>query len=129
VICVGETNAQRRRGETARTVKKQVAAALADWDLTGTLLPTFAYEPVWAIGSGRACTSHEAREVHESIRQSLVKYFGDRAKDVRIIYGGSLDARNVAEHLSTTDIDGALIGAASLDPRAFGLLCRSAAVV
>ncbi len=126
VICVGETAAQRKKGEALKVVRKQVSAALADWNVESEILPSFAYEPLWAIGSGKPCAVHDVQQMHETIRQILVKCLGDRAKEVRIIYGGSVDMRNVAEYLSSTNIDGALVGSASLDPRAFGLLCRSA---
>jgi triosephosphate isomerase len=86
----------------------------------------FAYEPVWAIGSGKPCSPQDAKEMHETIRAVLVKKFGKDAERVRILYGGSVDQRNVNEYLTTTGIDGALVGGASLDPRAFGLLCRAA---
>ncbi len=126
VICVGETEAQKKKGETLKVVRKQVTDALKDWDMEDKdMLPAFAYEPIWAIGTNKACTSQDARIVHEGLRVTLTKLFGERAKDIHILYGGSVDGRNVAEYLSTTEIDGVLVGSASLDPRAFGLLCRS----
>lgn len=125
VICVGETDAQRKKGETLKIVRAQVAAALSGVKGEGSGIPVIAYEPVWAIGTGKACSSQDAKEVHAAIREILVKKFG-KAMEVPIIYGGSVDQRNIAEFMSTTGIDGALVGGASLDPRGFGLLCRGA---
>lgn len=125
VICVGETDAQRKKGETLKVVRAQVTAALAGVKGDGSSSPVIAYEPVWAIGSGKACTAQDAKEVHEAIREILAKKFG-KNHEVPVIYGGSVDQRNIAEYMTTTGIDGALVGGASLDPRAFGLLCRLA---
>lgn len=128
IICVGETAAQRKKGDALKVVKKQVADGLALMDKEAKTLPIFAYEPLWAIGSGKACPVHDAQQMHETIRQTLVKCLGPQGAEVRILYGGSVDARNVAEYVTTTNIDGVLVGSASLDPRAFGLLCRSALI-
>lgn len=126
IICVGETAAQRKKGEAVKVVKAQVTAALAELKTEGKTLFVFAYEPVWAIGSGKNCAAIEAKEMHEAIRAVLTKKFGAHAEKVRIIYGGSVDLRNAVEYMTTTGIDGALVGGASLDPRNFGLLCRAA---
>ena len=128
VICVGETATQRKKGETLKVVRAQVMAGLADVRLDGESAPAIAYEPIWAIGSGKPCSPEDAREVHEGIREALFKKFGRPGQEIRILYGGSVDVRNVAEYMHTTSIDGALVGGASLDPRAFGILCRSAAI-
>ena len=128
IICVGETSVQHKKGETTKVVRKQVVDALALWDKAGKGLPVFAYEPLWAIGSSKPCPAQEAQQVHETIRQTLVKCLGAQGAEARILYGGSVDARNVVEYMTTTNIDGVLVGSASLDPRAFGLLCRSALV-
>lgn len=126
IICVGETAAQRKKGEAVKVVKAQVTAALAELKTEGKTLFVFAYEPVWAIGSGKNCAAIEAKEMHDVIRTVLTKKFGTHAEKVRIIYGGSVDLRNAVEYMTTTGIDGALVGGASLDPRNFGLLCRAA---
>ena len=126
VICVGETEMQKKKGETLKIVRKQVMDALKEWDMKdASLLPAFAYEPIWAIGTNKACTAQDARGIHDAMRTTLTKVFGTSAKEIHILYGGSVDMRNVAEYLSTTEIDGVLVGSDSLDPRAFGLLCRS----
>lgn len=126
VICVGETEQQRRRGEAAKVVRAQVQAAIAGIKGDGRAPAVFAYEPVWAIGSGKPCSAQDAKAMHETIRSVLKKKFGAQADHLRILYGGSVDVRNIAEYATTTGIDGALVGGASLDPRNFGLLCRSA---
>jgi triosephosphate isomerase len=125
VICVGETEAQRRRGEALKVVRAQLTEALSAVKADGTPI-VVAYEPVWAIGTGKSCSSEDAKEVHEAIRALLVKKLGKTGETVPILYGGSVDVRNVVEFLSTTHIDGVLVGSASLDPRNFGLLCRTA---
>lgn len=126
VICVGETEAERRRGNAKKVVRQQVQKAIEGIKGDGKAPAIIAYEPVWAIGSGKPCSAYDAREMHETIRLVLKKKFGSTADAVRIIYGGSVDVRNILEFLTTTDVDGALVGGASLDPRAFGLLCRAA---
>jgi triosephosphate isomerase len=126
VICVGETQVQRRRGEAQKIVRAQVLAALDGVAGEGRAVPIIAYEPVWAIGAGKGCAPADAREMHEAIRAVLQKKYGKAAEFIRIIYGGSVDVRSVGEYLSTTAIDGCLVGGASLDPRNFGLLCRAA---
>ncbi|HEU0051473.1 MAG TPA: triose-phosphate isomerase, partial [Patescibacteria group bacterium] len=85
-----------------------------------------AYEPVWAIGTGKVCGSQEAKQMHEALREVLTKKFGSNAEEIPILYGGSVDEHNIGEYVSTTHIDGVLVGTASLDPRAFGVLCRAA---
>jgi triosephosphate isomerase len=126
VICIGETDAQHKKGETLKIVRAQLAAVIsAGLKADGVGSPIIAYEPVWAIGTGKACTAQDAKVVHEAIRDVLVKKFGKAGNEIPVLYGGSVDARNVAEYLSTTHIDGVLVGSASLDPRAFGMLCRA----
>lgn len=126
VICVGENETQRKRGEASKVVRSQVTAAISGIKGDGRAPAVVAYEPVWAIGSGRPCSPLDAKQMHEAIRSVLEKKFGKIAAEIRIIYGGSVDPRNVAEYTTTTGIDGCLVGGASLDPRSFGLLCRAA---
>lgn len=130
IVCVGETEAQKKKGkaEALKAVRAQIQSVIAagEWDVAAPAI-VIAYEPVWAIGSGKACPPLEAKEMHEVIRESLKKKLGEEvANRVQIVYGGSVDPRNVADYLSTTGIDGALVGSASLDPRVFGMLCRAA---
>jgi len=126
VVCVGETVTQRKKGEAAKAVRQQVQAAIAGLKGDGRAPAVLAYEPVWAIGSGKPCSPQDVKEMHEAIRGVLQKKFGSVAADIRIIYGGSVDPRNISEYMTTTGVDGALVGGAALDPRSFGLLCRAA---
>ena len=130
IMCVGETDAQRKKGkaEATKCVRAQVQAALSSvaWS-EKTLVPILAYEPIWAIGSGKLCPPIDAKDMHQVIREVLIKKMGNElAERVPIVYGGSVDTRHVADYLSTTGIDGVLVGSASLDPRMFGMLCRAA---
>ncbi|MFZ6014738.1 MAG: triose-phosphate isomerase [Patescibacteria group bacterium] len=127
VICVGETLAQFKRNETKKVLKQQTAAAIAKLDPDAKTEFVLAYEPIWAIGTGKACPSQTAREAHEVIKSVIAKKMGEKtAEKIRVIYGGSVDVNNISEYLTTTGISGALVGGASLDPRVFGLLCRTA---
>lgn len=127
VICVGETDADKKRGATMKVIRVQVSSAISNLKPDGHAQPLFAYEPVWAIGSGKPCRPDDARDVHTAMREIFAKKWGPKwTHEIRILYGGSVDARNIAEYVSTTGIDGALVGGASLDPRGFGLLCRAA---
>jgi len=126
VICVGETEAQRKHGEASKVVRNQVATAIAGLKSDHHAAPIFAYEPVWAIGTGKPCSVQDAKAMHEVVRETLVKRWGKPGEEIRILYGGSVDVRTIADYLSTTHVDGALVGHVSLDPRAFGVLCRAA---
>lgn len=127
IVCVGENEAQFKKGEVSKVLKAQVAAALATVKAEGKAPVIFAYEPVWSIGTGKACPPQTAKEAHEIIRSAIQKKFNSSvAEDTRIIYGGSVDANNINEYVTTTGVNGALVGGASLDPRAFALLCRTA---
>lgn len=128
VICVGETEAQRKKGESLKIVRAQVQAAITRLKADAKTPFAIAYEPLWAIGSGKPCSVLEAKDMHQAIRGVIKKKFPELADTTRIIYGGSVDTRNIAEYLTTTGIDGVLVGGASLDPRNFGLLCRAAVI-
>lgn len=119
VLCVGETLAQREAGETLAVVTRQLEAALGG-RITSPV--TIAYEPVWAIGTGRNATPKDAAEVHAAIR-AWVKERG--AKEPRILYGGSVNVKNAAELLAQPEIDGLLVGGASLDPHGWAELVRT----
>ncbi|MEN9558352.1 MAG: triosephosphate isomerase [Candidatus Parcubacteria bacterium] len=133
VMCVGETEAERRKKNTLKVIRAQAAAFLAavkpDAAVRGghAAMPVFAYEPVWAIGTGKHCPAQEAKVAHDAIRAAVSKAWGAKwADQVRILYGGSVDAHDVGAYLTTTGIDGVLVGHESLDPRSFGILCRAA---
>jgi len=127
VICVGETEAQQKRGEALKVLRQQTTAAISQLASASKTPFVFAYEPVWAIGTGKACPAQKAKEAHEVVRAVIAKKMGDTtAQQVRILYGGSVDVHNIVEYMTTTGVNGALVGGASLDPRTFGLLCRTA---
>ncbi len=129
ILCVGETEEERDNGETDRKLRQQVRDDLAQvpGDRLGEVV--IAYEPVWAIGTGKVATAEQAQEAIAFIR-ALV---GDRdkaaAEQVRILYGGSVKPENAAELLALTDVDGALVGGASLDAQAFAEIVAAAATV
>jgi triosephosphate isomerase len=122
VICVGETLEENESGKAAGVVSRQVREALLGIDLLSVPDPVvIAYEPVWAIGTGRAATADGANQlIRNVIRPALAGMFGDElARGVRVLYGGSVDARNAREFFRQPEVDGALVGGASLNPRAF----------
>ena len=124
IVCVGETEEERDRGVTFVVVDRQINGALAD--VASSQLPeiVIAYEPVWAIGTGRTATPAQAQEVHQAIRSRLGALFGvEEAQEVRILYGGSVKPNNVDELMAEADIDGALVGGASLDAASFTRIC------
>ena len=120
IVCVGETLEERDRGEELAVVSRQISLGLADIpeEELGVLL--IAYEPVWAIGTGRTATAMEAQRMHAFIRGQTAKLAGDSCSmKIRILYGGSVKPSNAAEILSMPDVDGALVGGASLDAETF----------
>ncbi len=120
IMCVGETEEERDSDKTFSVLDKQVKKGLEGF-LSGDLGSLIiAYEPVWAIGTGKTATSDQAQEVHKFIRSLLEKnYEASLARAIRILYGGSVKPDNVTELMSMPDIDGALVGGASLDPESF----------
>jgi triosephosphate isomerase (TIM) len=130
ILCVGETLAERDAGSTLKVVQTQTEACLEG--VSKELAPSvvIAYEPVWAIGTGKVATTEQAQEVHAFIRGLLTKLFTESvAQKVRILYGGSMKPANAPELLAQTDIDGGLIGGASLEARSFVDLVKAAAAV
>lgn len=123
VVCVGETREQREAGEARSVVSEQLTGALADLpDIGGIVI---AYEPVWAIGTGLTATPEEAQAMHAHIRDVLRQKDESNADATRILYGGSVKAGNASELFSQTDIDGALVGGASLDADAFAAIVNA----
>ena len=124
VLCVGESDAERDRGVTFVVLDRQVKEALKDVADTQLDRLVIAYEPIWAIGTGRTATPAQAEEVHQSIRAQLARLFGDEAaQKVRILYGGSVKPDNVDDLMAEVDIDGALVGGASLKAESFNRIC------
>jgi triosephosphate isomerase len=127
ILCVGETLAEREAGSTLKVVQTQLEACLEGVGKDQATNIVIAYEPVWAIGTGKNATADQAQEVHAFIRGLLTKLFGDQpAGRIRILYGGSMKPANAAELLAQKDIDGGLIGGASLEVRSFVELINAA---
>lgn len=130
ILCVGETLAERDAGSTLKVVQTQVEAGLEGVSKEQASSVVIAYEPVWAIGTGKVATTDQAQEVHGFIRGLLTKLFTEPvAQKMRILYGGSMKPANAPELLAQKDIDGGLIGGASLEARSFIELINAAAAV
>ena len=127
IVCVGETLAERKGGKTFDVVDRHVRGAFANVPPEQIGRCVIAYEPVWAIGTGETATPQQAQEVHAHIRQ-LVQSISARhvAEAVRIQYGGSVKPANAAELMSQPDVDGALVGGASLEASSFAAICKAA---
>ncbi len=126
IVCVGEQLEERESGNTENVVGTQVRGSLAGLTTEEMLGTVIAYEPVWAIGTGKTATAEQAQEVHAFIRNLLADLFdADTAKAVRIQYGGSVKPDNARELMSQPDVDGALVGGASLDVRVFSELIKN----
>jgi triosephosphate isomerase len=119
IVCVGETLSQRESNETEAVIESQVHTSLTGFSQEQIEELVIAYEPVWAIGTGKVATPKQANDVHHKIRKLLVKLFGPKGDGIRILYGGSVKPDNAVDLMSQPDIDGALVGGASLDARAF----------
>lgn len=125
ILCVGETQSEREEGATADKVLGQIRSGLARLNPEQVSSMVIAYEPIWAIGTGLTATSSDAQEVCSSIRREVAVLFGAEAgQKVRIQYGGSVKAGNIVELMAQPDIDGALIGGASLDPDEFARIVQ-----
>jgi len=128
IVCVGETLEQRERGSVEKILSLQLHGSLAGVSSKDLHETVIAYEPVWAIGTGRNATPEQAQEAHAFIRETLAKLSDPTAADrVRIQYGGSVKSENAGALMSQPDIDGALVGGASLDPRSFAKIVQVAA--
>ena len=128
IVCVGETLEQREKGETLKVIEQQVQDCLNNIKQADASKLIIAYEPVWAIGTGKTATPDMAQEVHGAIRLILNSLFGEaEANKIRILYGGSMKPDNANALLAEPDIDGGLIGGASLDAISFAKIVRTAA--
>ncbi|GGB99949.1 triosephosphate isomerase [Marinobacterium zhoushanense] len=128
VLCLGESLEQRDAGETLAVVSGQFRSAVAGLELSEIVQLVLAYEPVWAIGTGRTATPEQAQEVHAHLRVLLAEQGQNVADVVRVLYGGSVNADNAAALFAQQDIDGGLIGGASLKAKDFLAICHAAAV-
>jgi len=127
IVCVGESLDERQSGTTEKVVGSQLTGSLAGLTNADMEQVIVAYEPVWAIGTGLTATPEQAQEVHAFIRQLLRSTFGSVADKVRILYGGSVKASNAGELLQQADIDGALVGGASLNAADFAGIAKAVA--
>ena len=130
ILCIGETLEQRKNGKTKEVVENQLKACLEGFSKDEMLKINVAYEPIWAISGGdpnhKAATAQDAEEGHKLIRNILANIYDENtAKKVRIIYGGSMKPENAKELLSMPNINGGLVGTASLDPKSFAEICNS----
>jgi len=125
IMCLGETLAERESGRTIEVVERQLRAGLAEVPESAAGKILLAYEPVWAIGTGKTATPGQAQEVHACLRAALKTIWGDAAgNSVRILYGGSVKPGNIADLMAREDIDGALVGGASLIPGPFAEIVK-----
>jgi triosephosphate isomerase len=125
ILCVGETQAERDSGHTNDVIFRQLAAVLhLKEGLVAMQDALIAYEPVWAIGTGRTATPEQAQDVHAMIREKVARRDPELAEKIRILYGGSVKASNAANLFIMPDIDGALVGGASLDATEFSTICQ-----
>lgn len=116
IFCVGESIEERESGKTFEVIKREIESGLAEVDSENLVV---AYEPIWAIGTGKTATIEQAQEVHAYIRKMLGNLYGNKAEDIRILYGGSVTPDNVDSLMACKDVNGALVGGASLKPESF----------
>jgi len=126
ILCIGELLEEREAGKTESVVQRQLDAVLKLQGISAFSKAVVAYEPVWAIGTGKTATPQQAQEVHAFIRQQLAKHDANVAQTVQMLYGGSVKGSNAAEILAMPDIDGGLIGGASLKADEFLTICQAA---
>ena len=127
IVCIGETLEQRQRGNVEKILSIQLHGSLAGLDAKQLPETVIAYEPVWAIGTGKVATSEQAQEAHAFIRRTLIDLSDQATADrIRIQYGGSVKPENARELMVQPDIDGALVGGASLDPLSFAQIVNAA---
>ncbi len=116
IFCLGESLEEREEGKTFNIIEREMSKGLDGTDIEDIVV---AYEPIWAIGTGKTATPDQAQEVHAFIREKLRMKYGNKSDDIRIIYGGSVTPENIDSLMACADIDGALVGGASLKPESF----------
>lgn len=126
VLCVGETLSERESGQAEEVLRRQVGTVLAECGVSSFVHAVIAYEPVWAIGTGHTATSEQAQAAHACIRAQVAAADATIAAKLRIVYGGSVKPDNAAELFACEDVDGGLVGGASLEAESFLALCRAA---
>ncbi len=126
LLCVGETLEQRESGETQAVVSRQLRVGLSELSEPRVTTSIIAYEPVWAIGTGKNATPDDAAEIHTVLRAVLAELLGDRADGVRILYGGSVTPGNVSQLVTAANVDGVLVGGASLEVDSWLSICSAA---
>ncbi len=120
ILCIGETESQRDQNQTFMVLDKQIQLALDEFSASQIQCLVIAYEPVWAIGTGKTASTGQIQEVHGFIRQWLAKRYNNAlANSIRILYGGSVKPQNIVDIMALPDVDGALVGGASLQPESF----------
>ncbi len=125
IVCVGETKEQRENNETISIIKRQVTQSLKEIILKGPDSLIIAYEPVWAIGTGLVAKPEQIEEIHRFIRSLLLNIFGDSGKEIKILYGGSVKPDNIHSFIHIEDVNGALVGGASLNTEEFFSIAMS----
>ncbi len=123
IVCIGETEAQRKSGETLSVLKDQLDGSMPDDSTAGTVV--VAYEPVWAIGTGLVPSSDDVKEAHAFMRENLTERFGENGSKMRLLYGGSVKPGNAVELMGIANVDGALVGGASLKADDFLGICAA----
>ena len=126
ILCVGESLAQREQGVSVEVVLAQLDAVIEVVGVQALQSAVLAYEPIWAIGTGKTASKEQAQEIHQELREHIAKLNPDVAAGIRILYGGSVKAANATELFNQADIDGGLVGGASLQAEEFVSICKSA---
>lgn len=126
ILCVGESLAQREQGTSAKVVLGQLDAVIDALGVEALQSAVIAYEPIWAIGTGKTASKEQAQDIHQVLREHIAKSSAVVAEGIRILYGGSVKAANATELFSQADIDGGLVGGASLKAEEFVSICKSA---